>query len=148
MALRRGVLSSLAHHPHADLRRTRARTDNQLMLFIFKRGSSVLFVVASAVGLPLSDLLYAWPMVAGAAYVPFTIYDGFALVVLVVAILTYYSEKELRAPIDNKEDDILKTPMLGSPNTERGHRAALPIRRGVSEDNFDTGGRAAYKEWP
>jgi hypothetical protein len=55
---------------------------------VFKKGSSVLFVVASAVGLPLVDILYMWPLLAGQAYEVFTVYDGFALFVLVMAILT------------------------------------------------------------
>lgn len=62
---------------------------NMLMLAIFKRGSSVLFVVASACRLPLVDILLTWKLIAGAALATFTLYDGFALVALIIAITTY-----------------------------------------------------------
>ncbi|RHZ42895.1 hypothetical protein DYB26_015131 [Aphanomyces astaci] len=64
---------------------------SQLMLYIFKEGSSVLFVVSSAVCLPLTDILYMFPLLTGAqATQTFTIYDGFALFVLVVHNSTVY----------------------------------------------------------
>eukprot|EP00753_Platysulcus_tardus_P016082 PLAT5399.4.p1 GENE.PLAT5399.4~~PLAT5399.4.p1 ORF type:complete len:469 (-),score=119.19 PLAT5399.4:17-1300(-) len=71
-------------------------TYNQLMLYVFKAGSSVLFVVASAVRLPLVDLLLLSSFVAGPSRAFFTVYDGFALFILVLAIFIYYSEKEQR----------------------------------------------------
>ena len=64
------------------------------MLYVFQKGSSVLFVVASAVSLPLTDVLYLSSFVAGPAKESFTIYDGFALFAMVMAIVIYYSEKE------------------------------------------------------
>lgn len=99
---------------------------NMLMLYIFKGGSSVLFVVSSAVCLPLADLLYNIPLIAGSAYEAFTIYDGFALFVLVMAILTYYSEKEVRVTEDLVTHELKsepKTPMFSTPYTERQHRS-------------------------
>ena len=61
------------------------------MLYIFKEGSSVLFVVSSAVCLPLTDLLYMIPFLAGSkAQQNFTIYDGFALFALVVSYIICY----------------------------------------------------------
>jgi uncharacterized membrane protein len=100
---------------------------NMLMLYIFKGGSSVLFVVSSAVCLPLADLLYNIPLIAGSAYEAFTIYDGFALFVLVMAILTYYSEKEVRVTQDSITHELKsekKTPMFSTPSTERQHRSS------------------------
>ena len=44
----------------------------QLMLYVFKRGSSVLFVIASAVRLPLVDLLLLSTFIAGRAHERFT----------------------------------------------------------------------------
>eukprot|EP00947_MAST-08B_sp_MAST-8B-sp1_P003513 g3513.t1 len=69
-------------------------TYNMLMLYVFKHGSSTLFVIANAVRLPLVDLLLMWPAVAGASSEMFTHYDGFALVMLVLAIVVYYAQKE------------------------------------------------------
>lgn len=100
---------------------------NMLMLYIFKGGSSVLFVVSSAVCLPLADVLYNIPLIAGSAYEAFTIYDGFALFVLVMAILTYYSEKEVRVTEDSLTHELKseqKTPMFSTPSTERQHRSS------------------------
>ncbi|DBA04008.1 TPA: hypothetical protein N0F65_009355 [Lagenidium giganteum] len=92
---------------------------NQLMLYIFKEGSSVLFVVSSAVCLPLTDLLYMIPMLTGTmAGQKFTIYDGFALFVLVVGLLVYHSEKEERHAGTRS---IEKSPMYASPTLQKTH---------------------------
>ncbi len=100
-------------------------TYNQIMLFVFKRGSSVLFVIASAICLPLVDVLYIFPFIAGKAQENFSIYDGFALFALVFAIVIYYSEKEetLVASVDGSGQDevVQKSPMLLSPRQERAH---------------------------
>lgn len=64
------------------------------MLVVFKSGSSVLFVIASAVRLPLVDLMLLSSFIAGNATETFTLYDGFALFALVMAISVYYSEPE------------------------------------------------------
>ncbi len=67
------------------------------MLYILKQGSSVLFVVSSAVCLSSTDVLYMKPFLAGPkAAQTFTIYDGFALFVLVRGMLIYHSENEER----------------------------------------------------
>ncbi|CAH0475864.1 unnamed protein product [Peronospora belbahrii] len=90
---------------------------NQLMLYIFKEGSSVLFVVSSAVGLPLTDLLYMLPFLTGKfAGQAFTIYDGFALFVLVMGLLVYHSEKEERK---SGTDSVEKSPMYASPSLQK-----------------------------
>lgn len=92
---------------------------NQLMLYIFKEGSSVLFVVSSAVCLPLTDLLYMVPLLTGKnASQAFTIYDGFALFVLVMGLLVYHSEKEQRVKGTRLMD---KSPMFASPSLQRTH---------------------------
>ncbi|TDH65663.1 hypothetical protein CCR75_000711 [Bremia lactucae] len=92
---------------------------NQLMLYIFKEGSSVLFVVSSAVGLPLTDLLYMVPLLTGtSASQTFTIYDGFSLVVLVMGLLVYHSEKEERK---RGTESIEKSPMYASPSLQKTH---------------------------
>lgn len=92
---------------------------NQLMLYIFKEGSSVLFVVSSAVGLPLTDILYLFPVLTGnLARQSFTIYDGFALFVLVMGLLVYHSEKEERK---SGTMSIEKSPMYASPTLQKTH---------------------------
>ena len=70
-------------------------TYNMLMLFIFRQGSSVLFVVASTVRLPIVDLLLMWRFVSGPAYSKFSLFDGFALFALALGIITYQSEPEI-----------------------------------------------------
>ncbi|KAF0695381.1 Aste57867_13815 [Aphanomyces stellatus] len=101
---------------------------NQIMLYVFKEGSSVMFVVSSAVCLPLTDVLYMVPFLAGPkASQTFTIYDGFALFVLIMGMMVYHSEKEER--VDNKAHKSLeKSPMFSSPSMRqaqlmRGRRA-------------------------
>lgn len=93
---------------------------NQLMLYIFKEGSSVLFVVSSAICLPLTDVLYMVAMLAGpSAQQKFTIFDGFSLFVLVMGLLVYHSEKEQRQVSGSKTVD--KSPMYPSPSLQRTH---------------------------
>lgn len=99
---------------------------NQLILYILKEGSSVLFVVSSAVGLPLTDLLYMLPILTGtAAGQKFTIYDGFALFVLVMGLLVYHSEKEEH---QSGSMSFEKSPMYASPTLQKAH--LIKKRRG------------------
>ncbi|CCI50230.1 unnamed protein product [Albugo candida] len=92
---------------------------NQLMLYIFKEGSSVLFVVSSAVCLPLTDLLYMYPMLTGpSAGQKFTIHDGFALFALVMGVLIYHSEKVGRPA---GAQSLQKSPMFSSPTLQKTH---------------------------
>jgi hypothetical protein len=57
------------------------------MMYVFKEGSSVLFVISSAVCLPLTDVLYMIPILAGPlAKQTFTIFDGFALFIIMVRL--------------------------------------------------------------
>ncbi|EQC39246.1 hypothetical protein SDRG_03451 [Saprolegnia diclina VS20] len=92
---------------------------NQLMLFVFKEGSSVLFVVSSAICLPLTDMLYMLPFLAGAhASQTFTLYDAFALFVLVIGILVYHSEKEQRLDASGTKS-VEKSPMFASPSFQK-----------------------------
>jgi hypothetical protein len=101
---------------------------NQLMLYIFKEGSSVLFVVSSAVCLPLTDLLYMVPVLTGKfAGQSFTIYDGFALFVLVMGMLVYHSEKEERL-VESGARSVEKSPMYSSPSLQKTH--LMKKRRG------------------
>ncbi len=74
---------------------------NMLMLYIFKAGSSVLFVVASAARLPLVDILLMFGFLAGPAQATFTVFDGFALVALVLAITTYNLNPEIKPAVVN-----------------------------------------------
>lgn len=107
------------------------------MLYVFKTGSSVLFVIASACRLPLVDLFCMSRALAGRAQQQFTVYDGFALFILVLAIYIYYSEPELqadpsvgdtppstgdislRASKDRGDGGPERTPMLVSPHVGR-----------------------------
>ncbi|ETW03091.1 hypothetical protein H310_05517 [Aphanomyces invadans] len=94
---------------------------SQLMLYIFKEGSSVLFVVSSAVCLPVTDILYMFPFLTGKqASQTFTIYDGFALFVLVIGLLVYHSEKETRVSQGGSRS-VEKSPMLTSPTLQKTH---------------------------
>lgn len=67
---RRGAVSSLS--PAAPVVTHSRPVHAQLMLYVFKRGSSVLFVIASAVRLPLVDLLLLSTFIAGRAQERFT----------------------------------------------------------------------------
>ncbi|RHY69762.1 hypothetical protein DYB38_013486 [Aphanomyces astaci] len=88
---------------------------NTLMMFVFKEGSSVLFVISSAVCLPLTDVLYMLPVLAGPlAKQKFTIFDGFALFIIVMGLIVYHSEREERG----KEHES-KSPMYTSPSLQR-----------------------------
>jgi hypothetical protein len=91
-------------------------------LYVFKSGSSVLFVISSAVALPLSDFLYMSSFIGGQATQTFTIYDGFALFVLVFSLFIYYSEKEDRViSKDDAKRYVAQTPMFSAPSEERAH---------------------------
>jgi hypothetical protein len=84
-------------------------TYNMLMLYTFKAGSSVLFVVASAARLPLVDILLMFRLLAGPAQATFTVYDGFTLVALVLAITTYNLSPEIKPHVL-----IVPTPQVDS----------------------------------
>ncbi|RHY34388.1 hypothetical protein DYB32_000959 [Aphanomyces invadans] len=79
--------------------------------------SSVLFVISSAVCLPLTDILYMVPVLAGPlAAQKFTIFDGFALFVIIVGMVVYHSEKEEQGV---GKDRVLKSPLYASPSVRR-----------------------------
>ena len=105
---------------------------NMLMLYTFKSGSSVLFVISSAIALPLSDILYTFPAIAGSAVLPFTVYDGVALLVLVLSMSIYYSKKEERVVISDSPKQskkfVAQTPVL-----QRASRA--PSRESYGKDS-------------
>lgn len=87
---------------------------NVLSLYVFQHGSSVLFVVANAVRLPLVDALNSVRFVSGQATEAFGKYDAFALIPLVLAIFVYYSEPEM--------DDIKKRELERAAAVARGNR--------------------------
>ncbi|ETW03084.1 hypothetical protein, variant [Aphanomyces invadans] len=90
---------------------------NLLMMYVFREGSSVLFVISSAVCLPLTDILYMVPVLAGPlAAQKFTIFDGFALFVIIVGMVVYHSEKEEQGV---GKDRVLKSPLYASPSVRR-----------------------------
>ncbi|ETV74621.1 hypothetical protein, variant 1 [Aphanomyces astaci] len=92
---------------------------NQLMLYIFKEGSSVLFVVSSAICLPLTDVLYMFPLLTGTkAAQAFTLHDGFAIFVLVMGMLVYHAEKEQRLDASGTKA-VDKSPMFSSPSLQK-----------------------------
>ena len=62
---------------------------NQLLLIVFRDGSSVLAVVASAARLPLVNVLLMVQVISGGAQQGFTLHDGFALAILVVSKLSF-----------------------------------------------------------
>jgi hypothetical protein len=70
---------------------------NLLMLSVMQEGSSALYVVSSALRLPLVDILLLWGWLAGSAAAPFTVFDGFALVGLLLAIYLYNADPEIHS---------------------------------------------------
>ena len=111
-------------------------TYNMLMLYVFKHGSSVLFVIANAVRLPLVDVLLMSGFIAGKSASSFTEYDGYALVALVLAIVVYYAEKERTerdegTPATEGQHDeyatTIDSPYLG------GNLAAQPARMSFND---------------
>ncbi|RLO03141.1 hypothetical protein DYB28_013253, partial [Aphanomyces astaci] len=98
----------------------------RLMMFVFKEGSSVLFVISSAVCLPLTDILYMVPALAGPlAAQKFTIFDGFALFIIILGMVVYHSEKEEQGV---GKDRVLKSPLYASPSVRR-LKANIQTRR-------------------
>ncbi|RHY46995.1 hypothetical protein DYB38_008118 [Aphanomyces astaci] len=82
-------------------------------------GSSVLFVVSSAICLPLTDVLYMFPLLTGAkAAQAFTLHDGFAIFVLVMGMLVYHAEKEQRLDASGTKA-VDKSPMFSSPSLQK-----------------------------
>ena len=69
---------------------------NLLVLRVIKRGTSTLMVVASAVRLPLVDIMLTLRFLAGPAQAAFTAYDGMALLGLMVALYVYNLHPEDR----------------------------------------------------
>ncbi|KAH9104213.1 hypothetical protein LEN26_015090 [Aphanomyces euteiches] len=99
---------------------------NMLMMYVFREGSSVIYVVTSAVCLPLTDVLYMIPALAGPlATQKFTIFDGFALFVIVLGMVVYQFEKEER---DIGKEHEVKTPVFVSPSFRR-LKAGIQSRR-------------------
>ncbi|KAF0695375.1 Aste57867_13809 [Aphanomyces stellatus] len=75
---------------------------NLLMMYIIREGSSVVYVVSSAVCLPLTGILYMIPALAGPlAMQKFTVFDGFALFIILLGMVSYYSEKEVWQSTDH-----------------------------------------------
>lgn len=73
---------------------------NVLSLVIFKRGSSVLFTIASAMRLPVVDVLLLWRFVAGPKTVnKLNVYTYYAVGLLILGIITYYHEKEVHTKV-------------------------------------------------
>ncbi len=73
----------------------------------------MLFVVSNAVRLPLVAALNSWALVAGPAQQSFVWQDGLALVVLILALVSYYYRDEIKPPpgsLRASESD----PLLGS----------------------------------
>ncbi|RQM30095.1 hypothetical protein B5M09_013426 [Aphanomyces astaci] len=97
---------------------------NQIMMYVFKEGSSVLFVVSSAVCLPLTDMMYMVPFLAGPkASQTFTIYDGFALFVLIMGMLVYHSEKEERGDAATQKSPMFLSPSMRKAQLMRRRKA-------------------------
>ncbi|CAK4417195.1 unnamed protein product [Aphanomyces euteiches] len=95
-------------------------------MYVFREGSSVIYVATSAVCLPLTDVLYMIPALAGPlATQKFTIFDGFALFVIVLGMVVYQSEKEER---DIGKEHEVKTPVFVSPSFRR-LKAGIQSRR-------------------
>lgn len=107
---------------------------NMLMLYIFKAGSSVLFVVASAARLPLVDIMLMFGFLAGPAQADFTIFDGFALVALILAITTYNLHPEIKP--DTVSVSVLTGKGLGGSSGDK--RQLLGSRALDSDEDSDS----------
>jgi hypothetical protein len=87
---------------------------NQLMLVVFKKGSSVLAVISSTARLPLVDVLLLWGFLAGAAKITaITAYDAFALLIIIAGIVSYKWRSEVKKEINPSEPHV---PGLASPS--------------------------------
>jgi drug/metabolite transporter (DMT)-like permease len=109
-------------------------TYNQLMLLIFREGTSVLFTIASAARLPLVDVLLLSKFIAGEAAVnKLSVYDYYSLIILVVGIAVYYSEREVhrrefgtdKEELSDDDYEVADEPILHSPHGGGGHLHAM-----------------------
>lgn len=103
-------------------------TYNVLALYVFKKGSSVLFVVANAVRLPLVDALNSVKFVSGVARETIGKYDYFALFALVMAIFVYYSEP------DNEKEGQEKAPKGRAAKAGGRRRRRTTSRSGLEQE--------------
>ncbi|KAF0695377.1 Aste57867_13811 [Aphanomyces stellatus] len=116
---------------------------NVLMMYIFREGSSVMFVISSAVCLPLTDILYMIPALAGPlAKQKFTIFDGFALFVIMLGMLVYHSEKEERLSPSGQTPEIKSPALYQSPSVRR-LKAGIQSRKKRSTTGRTTAGYGA-----
>ncbi len=87
------------HHQHPST--------TQLSLYIFKKGSSVLFTIASALRLPIVDFLLLSTFIAGEASVNrLSVYDYYALFILIIGIAVYYTKKEKQGKLLGTQKDV------------------------------------------
>ena len=113
---------------------------NMLMLYIFKAGSSALFVVASAARLPLVDIMLMFGFLAGPAQAAFTVFDGFALIALILAITTYNLHPEIK-PAAADAAALLQA--AGKPG-RAGDRRQLLGSSAADSDEDDTRGNNGH----
>lgn len=85
---------------------------NLLMLVVFKNGSSSFAMIASAIRLPLVDVLLLWPAIAGEARDSIPTWSWVALVFLIAGLVVYRlnPEKSRLDPVDV----CLDVDMIGS----------------------------------
>jgi len=86
---------------------------NVCMLIIFKRGSAVLFTIASTARLPLTGFLFQVKFLAGAKTVMLTIYDYLALIAIIIGIVLYRYKKEQKMEIPETSET---RPLLNTQN--------------------------------
>jgi len=86
---------------------------NQLMLYVFKEGSSVLATVASAVRLPIVDILLLWKFLAGPAVVKkLSGWDLGALALLVLGVVVYRWLPEIENKKEENANDVERAGLI------------------------------------
>jgi hypothetical protein len=104
---------------------------NQLMLIVFKRGSSVLAVISGTARLPLVDILLLWGFLAGAAKISnITVFDIIALIVIICGIVSYKWHSEVKKDVD---PNVPREHGLGSRNAS----PAIVPENGARESRKD-----------
>jgi len=67
---------------------------NILMFLIIQEGSAVLFIIIRTLKTPITSYLASYPQLAGVSASPVTVADWYAFIMLIVASIVYYYNKE------------------------------------------------------
>lgn len=64
------------------------------MFLIIQEGSAVLFIIIRTLKTPITSYLASYPQLAGVSASPVTVADWYAFIMLIVASIVYYYNKE------------------------------------------------------